>query len=195
MVKKIWNKEVGKVIGILLVYFFAGAAAGVLFSNLAYPFSGNEGQMMGAYLAESIKKQQVSSGEYLRYIIWHRGIRFIFLLLSGLMSVGRIIAACSFLGVGFVTGAAFSISLLQYGFKGMWVLLGAGVLQNICFTVSMVLVAAKIYMGNGTLLKNTDKKLQEYMVTGIIAAIIYGIGILLEAYAAPVFLSWILSLC
>lgn len=191
--KKFWSKETGTVMGMLMAWFLAGAAAGALFANLAYPYRSGETEVLGIYVMERLKENTVSSKSYFYYLLEQRGSRYLFFALAGLTAASRPLAVCGMIGMGFLAGAVGSMAVLQYGIKGMLFFGAANFPQCICYIPSVLVLFTGIYMINGRIWGKRIGMVKNYLIlTGLCLLGCLG-GIVLETYGNPGFLTWLLS--
>jgi hypothetical protein len=186
------NKEIRTILWTIAGYFFAGVAAGILFSNLTWPYAGQSG-VFGAYVLNQLPTASIASEKYMRYLIKYRVRGYIFLMLSGFLRVGNIFVSAAVIGFGFFAGAAAGITLLQYGIKGMGILLLIIFPQGICYTAAVLLMAVKIYMHKGRIWNPADKRVtEEYLLVCFFAFLFMASGILLETFVSPGIISLLL---
>lgn len=191
--KKFWNKETGATMGMLTVCATTALVAGTLFANLAFPYRGGETGMLVIYVAERLKERKIPSKAYFCYLLEQRGSGYLFLLMAGLTAAARAVALCGAVGMGFLAGTLGSMAILQYGVRGLLVFLAAGLPQGIFYIPSMVVLLTEIYRQDGKMWKKTKEAVREYFLVFLICLLGLLVGVLLEAFCNPGFLSWVFA--
>ncbi|MBS6180933.1 MAG: stage II sporulation protein M [Erysipelotrichaceae bacterium] len=191
--KKFWNRETGAVMGLLIVCFLAGSVAGTIFANLAFPYRSGETEVLGIYVMEKLKEQKISSETYFCFLLEQRCRGWLFFSLAGMTVAARMAVIAGMAGMGFLAGAAGSMAVLQYGVKGMGLFLAANLPQGIVYTPSMLLLVTEIYRGNGKIWKKPGSLIREYLTVSLLCLFGVLLGIVLETFGNPWFLSWVFS--
>ena len=122
--KKFWDEEWTGVIGMLAGCFLVGMAAGALFGNLAYPYRGQEADLLGVYLFNRLKEEKIATRSYFYYLLEQRMRGYLFFALAGLTGAARLSAVGGMLVMGFLAGAGGSMGVLQQGIQGALFFLG-----------------------------------------------------------------------
>ncbi len=188
--KKFWDEEWTGVIGMLAGCFLVGMAVGALFGNLAYPYRGQEADLLGVYLFNRLKEEKIATRSYFYYLLEQRMRGYLFFALAGLTGAARLSAVGGMLVMGFLAGAGGSMGVLQQGIQGALFFLGANFPQAILYIPSMLFLLGEIYRQNGKIWRKSKGMVKEYVLT-VFLCILGGMGgILLETYGNPVFLSW-----
>lgn len=192
--KKFWNKETGTMMCLLLTCFLAGAAAGALFANLAFPYRSGETEILGIYVMEKLKEQKFPSGSYFYYLLEQRGRVYLFLILTGMTTAARLVAVSGMAALGFLTGSIGSMAILQYGVKGLLLFFAANLPQGIAYVPSILMLLTAVYRGNGKIWKKPGGMIREYLIVSLLCLLGGMMGILSETFVNPRFLSWLFSI-
>ncbi|MDY4671406.1 MAG: stage II sporulation protein M [Oliverpabstia sp.] len=188
--RKFWNKETGGIAAMLAGCFLAGMAFGVLFGNLAYPYRGQETDVLGMYLLEQMKEERIVTRSYFYFLLEQRMKGYLFLILAGFTSMAKISAVGAMALMGFLAGAGGSMGILQLGVKGVLFFMGANLPQGICYIPSFFILGVEIYRKNGRIWTKSGEMLKEYMGIALLCLLGAMGGVLLETYVNPFFLSW-----
>lgn len=191
---KFWNKESVSIMWLLISCCLLGTAVGAVFANVAYPYRGSEAQVLGIYVIEQLKNRNISSRDYLYYLLEQRFSAFFLFVLVGITGAARPAAVCAMGCMGFMAGAVGSMTVLQYGIKGLGIFLAANFPQVLVFAPTVIYLMTGVYRINGKIWKKPRKAVKEYMILVLISGLTCFLGVILECYGNPVFLSRLFSL-
>lgn len=187
--KKFWNKESIPVMWLLIGCCMLGTAAGAVFANIAYPYRGSEVQVLGIYVAQRLKDQNISSRDYLCYLLGQRFRSFLLFSFLGITGAARAAAVCGIVCMGFLAGAVGSMTMLEYGMRGLAFFLAANFPQALLLVPSMLGLLTGIYRINGRLWKKPAKVIKEYLILVLLSGLGCLLGVLLESYGNPLLLA------
>lgn len=190
---KSWNKESASVMWLLIGCCLLGISVGAVFANVAFPYRSSEAQVLGIYVMERLKDKHISSVNYLYYLLEQRFSAFFLFVLVGITGAARAAAVCGMVCMGFLAGAVGSMSVLQYGMKGLGLFLAANFPQAVMFIPSVLYLMAGVYRINGNIWKKPGKMVREYLKVVLISGLGCFLGVVLECYGNPVFLSRIFA--
>lgn len=187
------NREMSAALGRLLICFLAGAVAGIVFVNLAFPYRSGETEVLGAYVIEKLREQKPASGNYFCYLLEQRCGTYLLFACMGMTVAARLTAVFGMTWTGFLAGAMSSMVILQYGVKGMLFFLAANLPQAIFYVPFMLILLAEIYRENGKIWKKPGSIIKRYVTVSFFCFGGWLLGIVAEAYGNPRFLVWIFS--
>lgn len=186
---KFWNKESIPIMWLLIGCCLLGTAAGAVFANIAYPYRGSEAQVLGIYVIERLKDQNISSRDYLYYLLEQRFRSFLLFSLLGVTGAARMMAVCAMACMGFLAGAVGSMTILEYGMKGLGIFFAVNFPQALFLVPSVVYLLTGIYRINGRLWKKSGKIVREYLIIVLVGGLGCFLGVLLECYGNPLLLA------
>lgn len=186
---KFRNKEFIPVMWLLIGCCLLGTAAGAVFSNIAYPYRGSEAQVLGIYVIERLKDQNISSRDYFYYLLEQRFRSFLLFSVLGVTGAARVVSVCAMVCMGFLAGAVGSMIILEYGMKGLGIFFAANFPQALLLVPSIVCLLTGIYYINGRLWKKQGKIVREYLMIVLVSGIGCFLGALLECYGNPLLLA------
>lgn len=189
--RKFWDRETGNVVLLLSGYFLAGVVAGALFGNLAYPYRGQEADVLGMYFLERLREEKIVSRSYFYYLLGQRIRIYLFFALAGLTGAARFAAVGGMLLMGFLAGAGGSMVVLQQGIRGALFFLGVNFPQALCYIPAIFLQVTEVYRKNGRIWKKPKGMMKEYVLVTFLCILGGMAGIFLEAYVNPGFVVWL----
>lgn len=190
---KFWNKEMWAVLWLLMGLGFLGMAFGAIFANIAYPYRGSEAQVLGVYVIEQLKNKKISDRDFLCYLLEERYKSFLVFALGGMTSLARPMSVCVMLCMGFLAGAMGSMTVLQYGMRGLGIFFAANMPQALLLVPSMLYLITGIYYNNGKIWRRPVNVIKLYLRIVIISALGEFAGVLLECFVNPFLLSKIFT--
>lgn len=166
---------------LFFLFLLGGVAAGSLFINIAHPFRSSETDVLQFYMLEQLKKPVDPSREHVIRLLILRSRVCLFLVFAGLTPVGKAVIRWCMGVLGFLMGAAVSMSLLCLGIRGMGMILAAIFPHGIFYGVVLLVLSAGIY---------EKKKSPLYYFSCFVAWIL---GIIAEVWLQPLVFSWVFT--
>ena len=100
--------------------FVAGFVLGVALPNLLWKTELEESGLPGLYLLTRVSQGIPAEPEYFFYILKTRGAVYLLTMLCGLSVFGLPVSVVSCVWMGFLMGAVLTVSLLEFGVRGMF---------------------------------------------------------------------------
>ena len=102
-------------------------------------------------------------------------------------------SVCVMLCMGFLAGAMGSMTVLQYGMRGLGIFFAANMPQALLLVPSMLYLITGLYYNNGKIWRRPVNVIKLYLRIVIISAFGEFAGVLLECFVNPFLLSRIFS--
>lgn len=189
---KYWNGESKAALWLLVGIFLLGMALGAVFANIAFPYSTSEVQVIGIYAVEQLKNRKISGREYMWYLLEERFTPFFVFVLGGMTSMARPLAICVMIALGFLAGAMGSMTILQYGMKGLGVFISSNMPQAFLLGPALLFLMTGIYQLNGRIWRKPASVIKRYLLLVFLSGLGYFFGVVLECFVNPALVSRIL---
>lgn len=173
------------------ILFVLGFMAGVILPNVLWKTELEESGLPGLYLLTRVSQDMPANPEYFLYVLKTRGSAYLLCMLCGLSVFGVPVAVVASVWMGFLMGAALTVSLLEFGVEGLFLAWALFFPQYLLYVpVSLALYRRSLHSSLGYW-KGQRLSQQERRGYGIFcawAALILAVGMAFESYLNPVFL-------
>lgn len=181
---------------LFLILFFAGFTAGVLFMNVWWNMQNSAAEAKGLYAMASFLDRDLENDDYFRYLCRCRGSLGILAALSGITIFGVPAAVTGIMGLGIFMGAVLTLGLLEVGLKGAVLVLGFlfphfAVYVPVAFSMGMIVYRISLKGWKSMVIPASEYK--KSLLSLLLLLLVYGVGILLEAYVNPWFVTFIIK--
>lgn len=178
------------------ILFVLGFVLGVALPNLLWRAELEESGLPGLYLLTRVTREMPANPEYFLYVLRNRGTAYALCMLCGLSVLGLPVSLVASVWMGFLMGAVFTVSLLEFGVEGLFL---AGALffpQYVVYVpVSLALYRKSFQLSAGCWknqrLASPAKK--EYGVFCALAGFLLAAGVFLESYVNPALVEMVMD--
>ncbi len=182
-----------KSIRLLFYWYLLGFFLGIIGANLLFKETGSPSGFLAVY-GTVASKEFINSKALFEYLLFHRGIYFLFICLTGVTYIGFFIVTLSLLWFGFLAGNLLTIFTLEYGLKGLMAGIVCFIPQILFYLPGWLLLFYLVMLISKKIWKKREKENIDYGVYAFYclgAGICILLGIWLESYVNQNFLSWI----
>ena len=179
------------------VLFLLGFLTGMLLPNLLWKMQWRQETLTSFYLLGAFAGKGNTGKEYFTEVFRRRGSFFLLCALCGFSVFGAPLAVISMIGMGVVTGAILTMSILQFGFVGGAAGLSLLFPHYVVYLPVMMYFCRQVFDQSRDIWKNYGifpQKNFRYILRILLSGSMYMGGVLLEAFVNPAVVERILKM-
>ncbi len=178
--------------------FFLLFLGGVICANVSGVVSGRELGAMNEYFMNRYMYADIQGSELFPFLFYERAPGFLLLVLLSVGIYGTLVADGYISYLAFSTGFLSVVAIMNYGIKGVLLLLGFFFPQWLFYVPALILwyYEVRYYKGAGRTAAYGEQKNKKHIklaVSLMLAGILLFSGLFLESYVNPFFLQNIIS--
>ena len=176
--------------------FVAGFVLGVALPNLLWKTELEESGLPGLYLLTRVSQGIPAEPEYFFYILKTRGAVYLLTMLCGLSVFGLPVSVVSCVWMGFLMGAVLTVSLLEFGVRGMFLAVVLFLPQYLVYVPVSLALYRRSFQSSLSYWKNQRLSQQDRRGSGLFcawAAVFLLGGMALEGYLNPVLIQVVIK--
>ena len=176
--------------------FVAGFVLGVALPNLLWKTELEESGLPGLYLLTRVSQGIPAEPEYFFYILKTRGAVYLLTMLCGLSVFGLPVSVVSCVWMGFLMGAVLTVSLLEFGVRGMFLAVVLFLPQYLVYVPVSLALYRRSFQSSLSYWKIQRLSQQDRRGYGIFcawAAVFLLGGMALEGYLNPVLIQVVIK--
>ena len=168
--------------------FFCGFFAGTILPNILWKMKWRQKTVAAMYLLSSFSGQELAGTRLLGEILKSRGSFFILCAICGFTVFGVPLAVGTAITVGLEIGAVLTVCILQFGLTGAAAGISLLFPQYLIYLPVLSMLLDMVFKQSLSMWKNQGlfpEKAAGYSWHAALTAVVYFLGMLLEAYVNP----------